>query len=210
MSTDDSQEDPFGQETPFDDDNPFGDNPYASPDLESAGAPVGPMPYYPPPASRGMVKHVPVLAILMIVQGALEVLMGLGLIGMGAFIPLRMLDEMAQHGGAAGGGPPGPSLEAMTWLFGGMYGGMGVVVLIGAVLYILAGIRNYKFRGRVLGIVALIAGMVTWLLGACYCAPTAIALGVYGLICFLNPEVTHAFAMGAAGKKKDEILATFG
>ncbi|MBC8871500.1 MAG: hypothetical protein H8E44_18915 [Planctomycetes bacterium] len=205
MSTDDSQKDPFGQETPLGEDNPFGDNPYASPDLGSAGAPVGPMPYYPPPASRGMVKHVPVLAILMIVQGALEVLMGLGLIGMGAFFPMMMQGEMAQQAGPPGGPPP----EAMTWVLLAIYGGMGVVVLIGAVLHIFAGIRNYKFRGRVLGFVALIAGMVTTLM-TCYCAPTAIALGVYGLICFLNPEVTHAFAMAKAGKKKDEILATFG
>lgn len=166
---------------------------------------MGPMPYYPPPASRGMVKHVPVLAILMIVQGALEVLMGLGLIGMGAFFPMMMQGEMAQQAGPPGGPPP----EAMTWVLLAIYGGMGVVVLIGAVLHIFAGIRNYKFRGRVLGFVALIAGMVTTLM-TCYCAPTAIALGVYGLICFLNPEVTHAFAMAKAGKKKDEILATFG
>ena len=95
-----------------------------------------------------------------------------------------------------------------AWM-GQVYGFLGLLVLSGAVLHILAGIRNYLFRSRMLGIVALIAGMVTTLI-TCYCAPTAVALGVYGLVCYLNPEVTHVFGLVAAGKTKDEILGSFG
>ncbi len=43
----------------------------------------------------------------------------------------------------------------------------------------------------------------------CYCAPTAIALGVYGLITYLNYEVAQAFVMGEAGRTREEILAAF-
>ncbi len=73
MSMDESQQDPFRKDTPFSEDNPFSDNPYASPDLQSGQPePGGPMPPYVPPPSRGMVRHVPIVAILMIIQGALE------------------------------------------------------------------------------------------------------------------------------------------
>jgi hypothetical protein len=146
-----------------------------------------------------MVRHVPIVAILMIIQGALEALMGLGLVAMCAFVPMLIQMEAEQ------GGPP----EAPpTWLLIGIYGGMGLVALVAAILHIFAGIRNYKFRGRVFGLVALGGGMVTVI--TCYCAPTAIALGVYGLITYLNPEVNQAFAMAESGKRREEILALLG
>lgn len=202
MSMDDSQQDRLRKDTPFGADNPFSDNPYASPELQTGQGAGGPMPPYPPSPSRGMVRHVPIVAILMIVQGALETLMGLGLVGMGAIFPTIM--EMDQQAAPPGGPPP----EAMSWILLAVYGGMGLITLVAAILHIVAGVRNYKFRGRVLGLVALGGGMVTMI--TCYCAPTAVALGVYGLITYLNPEVNHAFAMGASGKKRDEIMAALG
>lgn len=205
MSMDESQQDPFRKDTPFGEENPFGDNPYASPELQSGQPGLGgPMPQYTRVPGQGMVRHVPIVAILMIVQGALETLMGLGLVGMGIFMPLMMQMEMEQQGRP----PAGPSPEAMSWIFLAIYGGMGVVTLVAAILHIFAGIRNYKFRGRVFGLVALCGGMATVL--TCYCAPTAIALFVYGLITYLNLEVKQAFAMGASGKKRDEIMAAWG
>ncbi len=204
MSMDDSQQDPFRKDTPFGADNPFSDNPYASPELQTGQGSGGPVPPYAPSPGRGMVRHVPIVAILMIVQGALETLMGLGLVGMGAIFPTMMQMEMQQQGGPPGGPPP----EAMSWILLAVYGGMGLITLVAAILHIVAGVRNYKFRGRVLGLVALGGGMVTMI--TCYCAPTAVALGVYGLITYLNPEVNQAFAMGASGKKRDEIMAALG
>jgi len=204
MSMDESQQDPLRKDTPFGDDNPFRDNPYSSPELQDGPGPGGPAPPYAPMPSRGMVRHVPVVAILMIIQGALEALMGLGLVAMGIFFPLMMQAEMQQQGG-----PPGaPSPEAMTWIFLAMYGGMGLAALVAAILHIFAGIRTYKFRGRTFGLVAAIGGMVS--VFSCYCGPTTAALGVYGLITYMNPEVTQAFAMGEAGKTREEILAAFG
>ena len=43
----------------------------------------------------------------------------------------------------------------------------------------------------------------------CYCLPTAVALAVYGLIVYLNPEVSEAFRMGEAGSEPAEIVAAF-
>jgi hypothetical protein len=150
-----------------------------------------------------MVSHVPVVAILMCVQGALEALMGAVYVGLGVFASVMMRMEIGQQGAP----PPGMSQGVMTWVILGMYGGMGIVTLVAAVLHIRAGIRNYKFRSRTFGFVALAGGMVT--IFTCYCAPTAIALGVYGLITYTNPEVAQAFAMGEAGREREEILAAF-
>ncbi len=151
-----------------------------------------------------MVGHVQVVAILMMVQGALEALVGLGLVALGGFFPAMMQMEMDR--GQAG--PPPMPAETMSWMMLIIYGGMGLLVLIAAGLHIFAGIRTYMFRGRILGLVALGGGMVTVM--TCYCAPTAIGLGVYGLITYLNPEVAQAFAMGEAGTSREDIRAAFG
>jgi hypothetical protein len=103
--------------------------------------------------------------------------------------------------------PPDMSAEAVSWVLLVVYGGLGVLTLIAAALHIIAGIRNYSFRNRVLGLVALGGGMVTMF--TCYCAPTAVALGVYGLVTYLNPEVARAFAMAESGSSRDEILSAF-
>ncbi len=151
-----------------------------------------------------MTRQVPVVAILMMVQGGLEVLMGLGLVGMGIFLLVMMRNELQ---GARGAAPPDMPPEAMGWIMLAMYGGLGVVTLVAAGLHIYAGMRNYRFRSRTLGFVALAGGMVTMF--TCYCAPSAIALGVYGLITYMNNEVAQAFAMGESGKTREEILAAF-
>jgi hypothetical protein len=153
--------------------------------------------------SQGMVRHVPIVGILMIVQGGLEAVMGLMLVAIGGFLPALMEME-AGSGGRQADMPP----EELSWVFLLIYGGLGLVTLVAAGLHIFAGIRVYQFRSRVLGIVALAGGLVTMF--SCYCVPTAIGVGVYGLIVFLNPEATQAFAMGESGRKRDEILAAYG
>jgi hypothetical protein len=42
-----------------------------------------------------------------------------------------------------------------------------------------------------------------------YCAPTAIALAIYGLIVYVNEPVIAAFQMGSRGKTPAEINAAF-
>jgi hypothetical protein len=188
---------PASPASPFGQTNPFSDNPYASPPSAAAGSlPVG-----GPNRGRGMVGHVAVVAVLMMVQGGLELLMGLGLVVMGTVFPTMMRAQEMR------GGADGPSPEMVGWMMLAIYGGLGVVTLIAAGLHIYAGLRNYRFRSRTLGIVALAGGMVT--VFTCYCAPTSIALGVYGLITYLNYEVSQAFVMGEAGKTREEILAAF-
>lgn len=170
---------------PLGDDNPSRDNPYASPESQDSPALVESLPLQPP--NRGLIRHVRVVAILMIAQGTLEVFMGFGWIGMAVLWP-QIQGEMARRGGPAGG----PMPPAMPWIVLAMWGFFGLVVLCLAGLHIVAGIRNYMFRSRILGIVALIAGMLTTVFG-CYCAPTAIALGIYGLVCYMNLDVVQWF-----------------
>jgi len=103
--------------------------------------------------------------------------------------------------------PGEPSPEEFIWIFPVIYGGLGLAMLIIAVLNIYAGIRNFKYRSRTLGIVAMASGLLSLL--TCYCLPTAIAVMVYGLIVYLNYEVEEAFRMGEAGYASSDIRETF-
>lgn len=200
LSMNGSSADPERRESPFGPDNPFRDNPYAAP------ATLGPMAGGAPfatGAGRGLIGHVPAIAILMIVQGGLEIVMGGMLLFLGIFLPLMMQGELAQEDGGGAGLPPG----FVPWMMLGIYGGLGLVTVALAIIRIVAGLRNYRFRSRTLGLIALVGGMATMF--TCYCAPTSVALGIYGLITYVNPQVVHAFALGAAGRSKDEIEAAF-
>jgi hypothetical protein len=178
------------------------DNPYQSPQEPStpfAGNPPMDGNHRP----RGLVNHVRVVAILMLVQGALEVFAAFvfGVMAV-AIRPMMLHQEMQMP-------PPNqPPPEQFFWIMTVTYGVMATAALIVAVLHITAGVRNYRFRGRVLGIVALAGGAATTLL-TCYCIPTAFALAVYGLIVYLNRSVVEAFRMGEAGCSSSEIFTTF-
>jgi len=179
------------------------ENPYQSPE-----APLQP-PIAAPPADPfqrppGLVRHVRVVAILMIIQGVLETLGGLVLIAMGLVMPWLMTQQ-GQNMPVAPGQPPA---ETFFWILTFVYGGMGIVVLAVAALHVVAGLRNYRFRSRTLGIVAMASGVLS--LFMCYCLPTAVAIGVYGMIVYLNHEVAEAFRMGEAGSSASDILAAFG
>jgi len=136
----------------------------------------------------------------MVVQGTLELLMGVALLMIGLVLPYAVV------GGVADAPPPGGS-PAMYWVLTAVYLGMALVNLAAAVLHIFAGIRNYQFRNRPLGIVALSVGMATLL--SIYCAPTAVCLGIYGLIVLLNREVVDAFALADQGVGGQDILSAF-
>ena len=89
-----------------------------------------------------------------------------------------------------------------------MYGVMAAAALVAGLLHIAAGVQNCRFRGRVLGIVVLASGFLVTPL-TCYCAPTGVALGVYGLIVYLNGAVSEAFYMGESGGSSRDIFTTF-
>ncbi len=166
--------------------NPKSENPYATPISSQAYNPGGPYAHGAYPPHDSFPQQVPVIGILMIVQGCLELLMGLFLLGMAVFFPVMLAMEQGVDGP---GDPP-------MWLFLAIYGVMGLAVAIPGVLRIFAGFSAYRFRRRMLAIVTNCVGFMT--VFTCYCAPTAIALGVYSLIVFLQPSVVHAFAQNAA------------
>jgi hypothetical protein len=141
-----------------------------------------------------MVNHVPILAGLMIAQGALECLLGALFAGMGPFMYYM---AKSQSSGT------GPAESAVISIY---MSGVGLLALTAGILNITAGVKGIKYRGRVLGIVALVSGVVT--LPTCYCFPTSLMLLVYGLIVYLNPEVARAFEMGGRLSSAD-IKATF-
>jgi hypothetical protein len=144
----------------------------------------------------------------MIVQGGFEVFMGLiqavCAVFMSAMIrtDLERMQERMQDAPEQSVSP-----ETMSWVFTSVYGGIAALCLLAALLHVWAGVRILGYQGRTLGIIALIVGMASSI--TCYCAPTAIALGVYGLVTLLNPEVKHAFAMRQQGYSKQQIEDAF-
>ena len=148
-----------------------------------------------------MAKNVPVVAILMIVQGVLEMLMGLLYVLIGPMLFGFLSLAGPPPSSSAGGPTPAETMGIMS----AVYIAMGLPALIAGVLKVVAAIKNLKYRGRTLGIVALASGAVTVV--TCYCMPTAIALMVFGLIVYLNEESVRAFAMGEEGRSPEEIKA---
>ncbi|MGH9847157.1 MAG: hypothetical protein ACREEM_51330 [Blastocatellia bacterium] len=162
--------------------------PYSSP--KDYSSPSG----YPlPPRKLGPVKQVPTVAILMIVQGSLECLLGLPILVVGPFAMLGQLDRRAAN--------PPPEFMGVIFV------GLGLLLLAAAGLHIYAGVKNYKYRNRTLGIVALSVGALS--IFTCYCAPTAIGLLIYGLVVYLNEDVRRAFEIGEKGATPDAILRAF-
>jgi hypothetical protein len=175
------------------------ENPYQSPVHDFKDHSGGP--FVPPPQGGfGWVSQVRVIAVLNCVQGGLELLMGLLYVGMAIMMTVVM--QTAPQDG------PNPPPAGMEWLFLGVYGGLSVPLFIVAVLRIYAGIQNFQFRGRTLGIVTMCVGVASALMG-CYCLPTSVALMVYGLIVYLNESVAAAFEMGRQGADGSTILASF-
>lgn len=178
-------------------------NPYSSP-------PFDPKQFQDQPAyagsaasDAGWVSQVRVFSIFNGIQGALEIPMGLILVGMGVLLPaLTQIEEFKK--GQNGQEPPPAEF---LWFFGIIYFVIGIPVLACGILRIVAAFRNYRFKGRTLGVVSIIAGLCSML--SCYCAPTAVGLLVYGLILFLNPAVKAAFQMVEQGQTVAQVLAAF-
>ena len=162
-------------------------------------------PYQPPPdlvgqaaaPSGGMARQIPIVAILLMVQGGLEVLMGglLTLFG-GTFAVLT-----AQQGQQpAGNAPP----LAFSWLAVAVYAVMGCGAFCAAAIKLFAGWRNYSFRNRNWGAAALASCVIS--LVTCYCFPTALLLMIYGLIVYLSADAAWAFSMGDQGFTREQVL----
>ena len=143
-----------------------------------------------------MHRQIKVVAILLIVEGSLELLAGIFLCVMG---PVMMEMFKAAPPPSTGGPPPQPEL------IGGMYIAMGVVALVAAIPKIVAGIRNLSLKGRTLGFVGL--GSCVLSLGTCYCSLFGLALGIYGLIVYINERSAEAFRLVESGMTPEQAIA---
>jgi hypothetical protein len=172
------------------------DNPYVAPAARGLPVPAA----MGDVAGPGLVRHVMPVAILMLVQGGLELLMSLLFVALTVAVPFMVPD-----GSPAAATPSPAALRPMLMT---IYGVMGSGGLVAGILHIAAGIFGLRFRRRTLGVVALIGGMAS--ITTIYCLPTSIGLAIYGLITYFNPAVVAAFALGDAGMPAAAIRARFG
>lgn len=155
------------------------ENPYQAPQsLPGEAASVG----------GGLARQVPVVAILLMVQGGLELLMGAFFVVFGGTMALYARQEAVQPGMAMGG-------------VSGVMGGAGVVA---GLLHAVAGWQNYFFCRRWLGITALVTGLGSML--TCYCFPTALVLMIYGLVVYCNAQSSWAFALAQRGMSREQVV----
>jgi hypothetical protein len=139
-----------------------------------------------------MANQVPVVAILMIVNGVIVSLMGL-------FFAIAGPATLALQFLAPGPGQRAPNSVDTVFMtvLSGFYVVMGLLVLVSGILNIVAGIRCLSYRGRTLALVALFSNLVPML--TCYCIPTSLGLMIYGLIVMFQSDVAYAFAEVARG-----------
>lgn len=172
------------------------ENPYQSPssDEPDSAAKSSDWDEGDDPRTIGKARHVPTVAMLMMVHGVLLILAAFGLIGVMIFVTpqigeqIEKQQEMQQRQN-----PNAPQLskDGMTTLLYGVYGGMSVVLFIIGALGIYAGLRNHGYNNRILGVVSLVLNMGSILF--CYCLPLSLGLLIFGLIIYLSPEAERAF-----------------
>jgi len=155
-----------------------------------------------------MVSQVTPVAILMIVQAALEIIMGFVLVGAALIVP-AIFEEAARQQQAQGNANAFPGMPPGFEQFAGLlYSGMAACGFIAGVIRLMAGIRNVRFRGRTFGIFShFFCGFLS--LGTCYCSLTGIGLLIYGLIVYFNYDVAYAFTLGERGIPSGEIKARY-
>lgn len=165
-------------------------NPYAP--QTNINTPYQETPFQPLVATEAYVKQLPVLGVLVIVQGALEAM--LALLGIFMVVVMWMVENQAQLKNEfrnAGGG-----LQPVVMIV--VYGVVAVVMTALSIIRIGSGIAILRRKNRMFAIVSTIicVGSVF----TCYCAPTSIAICVYAMILLFHPTVERAFALRAEGR----------
>ena len=190
--------------------NEFEQNPYSAPHLNPPRTQLAGMIPMPPNQTRGMVNQAVVVGVLMAVQGALNCIAGAIAAFYAVFMPLMMQEmqqQAAQQAAQNGGQAPAPIPENIGLYFA-IGGTLFAVVLFGlGVLLIYSGFSVARYQRRTLAMIALASGLVT--LFTCYCFPTSLALGVYGMIFLLNQPVSLAFDLRSRGHSAQEIQRAF-
>lgn len=146
------------------------------------------------PRKVGKARHVPTIAILLIVHGVLMYVAAGGLIAMIFFMVPQMqqqFERQVEMQRQQNPNAPQVGAETMTTLVTAVYGAMSAGLAIIGTLNIFAGIRNYGYRNRTLGIVSLVLNVGS--IFFCWCLPLSIGLLIYGLIIYLSPEADRAF-----------------
>lgn len=140
--------------------------------------------------SRGrFVAQVPILAVAMMVHGALTAGTGLYYLVFGGFFAANLGTSTPRP-------EEGPGAELFAGLMFGALGLIAVAHLVPGALQLWAGWRARTYRSRVLAFLALGSGLLTVI--GCYCAPTSLGLAVWGVIVLASEPVRDRFAAGAA------------
>jgi hypothetical protein len=140
--------------------------------------------------ARRLVGHVPIVAGLLVGLGVMEIALAF----VAALFSLVALNLP-------------PEARTNNQMLFAMYAGVAVMLGGCGTIRVGAGLSNFRFKSRRLGIAALGIGLLPVFSG--FCAPTSIAIAVYGLIVYLNDSVIAAFEMGNAGRSSSEIQAAF-
>ena len=133
------------------------------------------------------VRHVRILAILMMVHGGLLAATGAYYVLFGGFV----LDELAD----IPADPSDPASEVLPEMLVGTFALLGLIQIAPGLLQALGGWRLFRYRGPVLAWVGAIAGLASML--GCYCAPTAILLLGYAAYVLTRDDVRARLAVGA-------------
>lgn len=145
------------------------------------------------------VKQVQIVAILQIVLGVLELVMGGVLLCTAVFFPFIMSQAAEQSGESVD--------ENMVTFLTIYYAAAGGLTVLFSILRIIAGMGAFAFRWRMLLIASLVCGAASML--TCYCAPFSLAVGIYGLIVAFQPSVAKAFRFAKEGASAAEIKKRF-
>ena len=155
------------------------------------------------PCTIGKAKYIPTVAILLIVHGVLMFLAGTALIGVMIFISPQVGQQIAdQQKMQLQQNPNMPHFtkEGMTTMLYAMYGAMSACLFAIGVLNIFAGLRNYGYRNRVLGVISLVLNIGSVFF--CWCLPLSIGLLIFGLIVYLSPEADRAFQWRSRSRER--------
>jgi Na+/phosphate symporter len=130
------------------------------------------------PERDAYLPQIPVVGVLMIVQGALEVLYSVFCLGVGFVLLFGQMPRQENE--------LPPEFLGMGMVI------FGVVVVLLALLRIVSGVWVFRHRRRILALVTNGLGLAAML--TCYCAPSAIAICIYSFIILFQPSVVAAFA----------------
>ncbi len=134
-----------------------------------------------------MWRRIPWVANGLTVQGGLELMLACALL-------LGAMDSDTQL--------PTAPYEVLLVRFG------PACLLLGGALKAFAAAQNRRFRNRAAGLAALWSAVPTALVWTC--APTGLALLVFGMIVYRDPASRDAFALGDKGMSPEEIAHALG